>query len=322
LWGALLFLAATFHIPDFARYLMFLALLVPFTLLILKLFSPCPKPRKRAVVWLVIFALLFWAAAVVAHRQYSLAHVRATYSQIARLVTPMKVVDPTSQRWFSPTGEALLFYTHPASNVWSFYQGAAGCYDPDLGIPVNPVTPAVRREWQAEATAANQRQAAELAPQQEASQQADSVREQALAEAREADHGASAQQLARQAVAEKQEADEQRRKAECDAGTRRIPQPRVYQQRADGCSAAAVNQTAVSQQAAVITPGYYGVYPVYYYPVRTYYTYPRYPYYVSYSRYSYVPFTTFYRVASHAEVATGPVGVFVRCYPYAPHSLR
>ncbi len=131
-------------IPDWIGLLIFLALVPSCFLLVIRIFSG--KSRKRAAIFLMAAAILFCLATAVMNHQQELAEVT---TKVKKWFCPLRRVDPKSAAWFTPSGEAILFYAHLKTNSWIFYDAYPGAHDPDSGSELQPVTSSLRQEWEA-----------------------------------------------------------------------------------------------------------------------------------------------------------------------------
>jgi hypothetical protein len=151
LWHAL----GTLGVPSLAKILMLWALIVPFIVLLVQACSPRAEARRWAALCLVLIAILVWITASANEHPGFFGQwpsIRRTYNRLEQLITPIKQVDPLKHDWFSArNGAPLLFYSHPTSNRWVFYEGptTGGC-DPETGIKVQPVSLSVRQTWEAQ----------------------------------------------------------------------------------------------------------------------------------------------------------------------------
>jgi hypothetical protein len=139
-------IAGTFNLPNWATVSLFLALGPAFLLWLLRWFFP-QKRRRQVAVFVVIVASLFALAKIVEKHKGDFA---TAFSRVERICIPIKPAVPTAERWFYPSGQPLLFYTQPGTNTWRFYRAYSGARDPNTGAELQPVTPLVRQQWEAE----------------------------------------------------------------------------------------------------------------------------------------------------------------------------
>lgn len=150
LFGGLNLLSKPLGIPPIVTGLVFLALLPSAVIWLLRVFSA--KVRKWIAIALIALAVIYALVSVALTNQHLVAAAQSAAASIHKLWDPITVADPASA-WFNPDGSPRLF-VHPTTNVWRFYKGAylAGAHDPATGAKLQPVTPELRIEWQAEQT--------------------------------------------------------------------------------------------------------------------------------------------------------------------------
>jgi hypothetical protein len=168
--------ATTAGIPAWAAALIFIALIPSALWWCFRILTP--KVRRRLVIMLIVVGALYALATAVLGNQHLVAAAQSAAAAIQKLL-PIKPAHPVTEAWFFLDGQPRLFYVHPATNIWRFYQGAylAGAHDPVTGVVLQPVTPLIREQWQADQ--AREREA-EMANEQQAERLALEVRRQQL----------------------------------------------------------------------------------------------------------------------------------------------
>jgi len=283
--------ATTTGIPAWAAVLIFIALIPSALWWCFQMFTP--KVQRRWVAILIAVGVMYALATAALSNQHLVAAAHSAAAAIQKLLVPLKPADPATEAWFFPDGQARLFYVHPATNVWTFYQGAclAGTHDAVTGTVLLSVTPAVRQEWAAaqemakEQAAAERRAAEELQRDQELA-----AATQKQAEERRVAEEAAAERsrLEQQVAAQQQKVDEMLQKLEASAqqqsqpvGEQRQPDPPPVP---TYTSPPAVPTTTYVVNVAPSQPVYYYTPPpppqvryyYYYYPaVRNYWVAPR-----------------------------------------------
>jgi len=138
------------NIPAWAKLLAFLALFPPLGIWLLRR-TISSKVRRHLAIALVGAALVCSIGVAVTNRKNYIAPlVHKTLERIQRFCFPVREVDPTQTAWFSSGGRPKLFFVRHATNDWVFYRAYRGAYDPLSGLPLEPVTPGTRQQWQSE----------------------------------------------------------------------------------------------------------------------------------------------------------------------------